>query len=287
LTGRPKKKLEQSTLDQECFQDVDFDYPDLPHERRICRQHQREQLHHNVDVTRVSTEKLLQASLTSLQNIGKRVHRHQEGGGGGGEREEGGEIDFELEMGEDMDGMGMTGGTAMTIGSRAKYPSSSYLRGGLWIGRNMTLVSEELVDSIDQYRMKYLSEVTEISRDTDPRRACHRLTLLASTGMNQVITLANKSKTKIREILEGVANLEPGNSSQLQRFLKTLPIESALTTASRAASPVSTRYAAAVGGGGGLLNGTLRSHSAPNSPNRSRFSTLGSPLHTADLSNRY
>ena len=277
LTGRAKSKLEQSTMDKECFQEVDFEYPDMPHERRLCRQAHREKLHTNADITMVSTEKLLQASLTSLHNIGKRVQHHDATRSN---------YDVGNEPDDDFDVVAGDHEVGMSLGSRAKYPSASYLRGALWIGRNMTLVTEELAESLDNYRNKYLSDVADISRDGDFRRACHRLTLLASSGMNQVVLLATKSKQTIREMLEGTASLEPGNSSQLQRFLRTLPIESALTSSSRAASPMTAR---GIGNGMATINSahsTIRSHSAPNSPNRSRYSTLGSPLHATDLANR-
>lgn len=287
LTGRAKKPLEQSFADQTTFQDVDFDYPQDTHERRLCKQVQRANKYNNADVTRVSTEKLLEASLTTLQHVSKRGNAATMSQSMAGTRH--GDDDDDDEE-EDYDG---------TLGHRVNYPSASYLRGAVWIGRNMTLVSEELAETIDIYRTKYLSELALISEDAsstdghsmvksnqltsaDYRRVCHRLVLLASSGINHVVTLANKSKNVIRDILQGTAALEPGNASQLQRLLRTLPIESALTASHAANSRSNTpqRYGGTASAGSGL--GASSHHSSPNRSVR-YTSVLDSPLFTSDL----
>ena len=39
------------------------------------------------------------------------------------------------------------------------YPSEQYLRGALWLGRNLNMVIEELAEALDFFRSKFLSEV--------------------------------------------------------------------------------------------------------------------------------
>jgi hypothetical protein len=287
LTGRAKNQLEQSTRDRECFEPEDFEVTHSARERRFCKERERELRRSEADVQRVSSERLLAASLTSLQNIGKRVslgraNNVEEDADCYGEdcdRSRGGE------GGDRAFGQSGTFAGSQTLGSRSQYPSASYLRGALWLGRNMTLMSEELAEALDTLRVKHLNEAAEIARDTNATRACHRLSLLTSSGFNQAVTLASKSKGRVREMLEGVAALEPGNASQLQRLLATLPIESALSAASRALTP--PRESRLTGQSQLLRESGLlqRTHSAPNSPlGKSRMSSyLGSPLLTADL----
>jgi hypothetical protein len=39
------------------------------------------------------------------------------------------------------------------------HPSEGYLRGALWLGRNLAMVIEELAEGLDYFRSKYLTEV--------------------------------------------------------------------------------------------------------------------------------
>lgn len=188
LKGRPRGKLEQSALDEEKFEDIDFDYPALPHERRPCRMQVRNAQYGDGDVNRVSQEKLLEASLQSLDTVTRRLAQTtfgstaSRGGGGGGE--------------EDFDGHDSGDVT------RGPYPSASYLRGALWLGRNLTLMTEEMAEAMERYRGTFLSEVADAGNDPDSRRACHRLTILAGAGVNQCCSFAGKAREATRELLQ-------------------------------------------------------------------------------------
>lgn len=270
LKGRARGPLEQGPLDEQKFDLVDFDYPEAPHERRLCKLNEQAKHYADGDVTRVSTEKLLEASLTSLNTMSKRLSK------AGADRLR---ADTEADSDDDRrdSGIGGNGGAvsrSLDAGGSI-YPSASYLRGALWLGRNMTLVSEELAEDLEKYRTKYLTEVSEISNDPDFRRACHRLTLLAGSGINHCVSAAGKARNTTREILRGTAGLEPGNANQLHRFLGSLPIESALTDGGR--SGINTIMD---------QRSTTAMSNKKNSPlNRSiRFSMLDStPLKAGDL----
>lgn len=190
LKGRPRGKLEQSALDEEKFEEIDFDYPALPHERRPCRMQVRNAQYGDGDVNRVSQEKLLEASLQSLDTVTRRLAQTtfgstaSRGFASGG----GGEDDFDGHDSGDM--------------TRGPYPSASYLRGALWLGRNLTLMTEEMAEAMEKYRGTFLSEVADAGNDPDSRRACHRLTILAGAGVNQCCSFAGKAREATRELLQ-------------------------------------------------------------------------------------
>ena len=108
---------------------------------------------------------------------------------------------------------------------RWPFPSENYLKGALWIGRNLTLVVEELADSLDIYRNKHLIEIAGAVQDSDPRRSSHRLNLLAAAGITECLSLANTSRMRARNILQGAASILPGDNHALKGFVNTLPIE--------------------------------------------------------------
>lgn len=269
LKGRARGPLEQGPLDEQKFDLVDFDYPEAPHERRLCKTNEQAKHYTDADVTRVSTEKLLEASLTSLNTMSKRLSK------AGADRLR---ADSEADNSEEDLHNTRIGASRSSEAGNSVYPSASYLRGALWLGRNMTLVSEELAEDLEKYRTKYLAEVSEISNDPDFRRACHRLTLLAGSGINHCVSAAGKARNTTREILQGAAGLEPGNVNQLHRFLGSLPIESALTDGGRSGihAIMDQRQRSSTA--------TIANKNKHSPSNRSiRFSMLDSPLQADDL----
>lgn len=128
------------------------------------------------------------------------------------------------------------------------FPSASYLRGSLWLGRNLVMVMEELYENIENYRIKVLNELKNITKNSIPsgstsstasfsssgdlleyKRAGHRLTLLLTTCINHITMSTNQSRNQTREILQGLTKIRPGDSISFNKFLRTLPIESALS----------------------------------------------------------
>jgi hypothetical protein len=226
LTGRPKKKLEDElyphrrnggrsslNMSDEMFDAADLDYSHFPGEetstqqRRLCKQMEKSRLYQDAEVNKIGAEKLLEASLLSLETIGRQKskneilkniskmhsshlhHRHSE------------EPDSEAES---MDGKGAERENKLRNegGDDSVYPNISYLRGALWLGRNMTLLSEELIEELESYRLKFLNEINEITKDNDFKRACSRYYVLSTAGINHTLIVANKTKEKTREILE-------------------------------------------------------------------------------------
>lgn len=119
----------------------------------------------------VATEKLLEASLISLEAIGRQR------------------------------ATGIT--RAMHGASQAgPHPNESYLFGAIWLGRNMMMVAEELADSLDLFRNRQLVEVAAAAQDSDVRRSAHRLNLLAAAGITEAVALANTSKSRSRQIFQ-------------------------------------------------------------------------------------
>jgi hypothetical protein len=150
-------------------------------------------------VVTVSKEKLLEASLLSLETLGRR-HTLRDSFGQDSENE--------------------TGSTA--------HPSESYLRGALWLGRNVSTLIEELAEGLDYFRSKFMKEVAAAVSDLDLSRSRHRLNLLAGSSVNESLALANRCRVRARDIMQGVSSLSSGDLATFQEFLRTLPIESAL-----------------------------------------------------------
>jgi len=229
LTGHPRPPVDSHGAESEdymMFEEHDTAIrPVPPHERRLC--HVRKSLesqggqhmHTSEDfgevvvrrsVDEVSAEKLLEASLISLETIGRqRATQH-------------------LQSSE------MPYGYGSASGAGGSFPQDAYLKGAVWIGRNLTLVIEELADSLDAFRNRHLVEVSAAAQDHDPRRSSHRLNLLAGTGITEALSLANTSRMRARNILQGAASITPGDVQSLKGFLATLPIESALHKADTA-----------------------------------------------------
>jgi hypothetical protein len=203
LSGRARKKLEEDKYHEDYFEPTDMDYPDTPQYRRLCKQVHHSKQYHDADVNEVSKEKLLEASLLSLETMGKRNSKSSMSQLRSSLSNHHSHLDLQDfdEFDERNTYESKENGT-IEDEKDSRYPSAAYLRGALWIGRNLTLISEELTEELEIYRLKFLSEITEITKENDFKRACHRLTLVATSGINHTCTLSNKNKTKIREILE-------------------------------------------------------------------------------------
>jgi hypothetical protein len=230
LQGHPKSPLDSHAAEAEDY--LMFEEPDTeirpipPHERRLCQvrkslESQGARLHNSHDavhgsgdaivrrsIEEVSAEKLLEASLISLETIGRQRATQR------------------TQQARDNAFPGGVDGGA--------FPSDAYLKGAIWIGRNLTLVIEELADTLDVFRNRHLVEISSAAQDHDARRSSHRLNLLAGTGITEALSMANTSRMRARNILQGAASIIPGDLQTLRGFLKTLPIESALNRADTA-----------------------------------------------------
>lgn len=210
LNGKPKRKIEKiHDIDANEFDEADFEADVAPHDRRLCMQSALTDAssRRKASITAVSTEKLLEASLVSLETIGKHSkmagsNRHTHSGGG-------------------------------SYHKAGIEPSEEYLRGSLWLGRNMTMLMEELAEAMICFRMKHLSEVAAASNDSDVHRCVRRLNLLASAGITEATALTNSSRLRARELLQGVADIYPGDKVALNDMMVKMPIESAYQSTGR------------------------------------------------------
>lgn len=196
-TGRPRSALDLSSGRQggrfESHDQQDFDESGPPHERRLCKLMARSASLGPAPVSVVSTEKLLEASLHSLESLGRTMHvasGHTTAMGAD-------DLDHSQSF------MQNTQHTQNTTASGSQpYPNDSYLRGAMWLGRNFTILSEELAEEMSDFRTKFMNEVAVAGQDTDFRRSCHRLTLLANSGITQAHSMTIRSNGKVREILQ-------------------------------------------------------------------------------------
>lgn len=217
LTGRPKSKFEDFYDDFDDFDVADeIDISSLPpHHRRPCMEAKRlyenckhpKKLLTNNNLEQVSTKKLLQASLHSLELISR----------------------------QQKSAFGLNDTTDNY--SNNSHPTDSYLKGALWLGRNLSFLVEELTQLLGNVRNQYLSELSFASQDNDLRRKSHRLNLLAASCVNEVLTHTQRCQNRAREMLQGTAAITPGDLRSYQTFLQKLPIESSLGLSSPEGSP--------------------------------------------------
>lgn len=220
MTGRPKRGDEFGQFDSD-DQEIE-DVQDMPFsETRHCKVVKRQKEHAKADVQRVASNKLLQASLTSLESVSRRMSIAKEANANSMYNDDG----------FDGDGFEAEGPMPSTYKAN-QHPSASYLRGALWLGRNLSMLCEDMADDMETYRSKYVLEVASASQDTNPRRCMHRLNLLAGSCITETSSRINKTKGRAREMLQGLSAIAPGDAQKMQRYLATLPIESTLVPSS-------------------------------------------------------
>lgn len=202
LQGRPRSALELSSgrnggrFEAEDQLDTHGDEFLAPHERRLCRLASRSKSFSAAPVNAVTTEKLLEASLNSLETMGRHM---QVAGTNSILMGADGEVDISLAQ---THGSTMQHSMAGTTATSQAYPNDSYLRGAMWLGRNFTILSEELAEEMSEFRTKFMAEVAVAGQDSDARRSAHRLTLLANSGITQAHSMTMRSNGKVREILQ-------------------------------------------------------------------------------------
>jgi hypothetical protein len=126
-------------------------------------------------IEKATAKKLLEASLMSLETLGRQISH-------------GGNLSQSYDI--------------SVTGISDAYPSDAYLKGALWLGKNISLLIEELADAMDRFRTNHLSEIASASHDTDPRRVCHALTLLAASGTNELVAMSQTARSRAREVLQ-------------------------------------------------------------------------------------
>lgn len=191
LHGRPRSSLDLGSgrgggrFEPEDQMD---DSQSLPaHNHRLCRTVARSV--GAAPVQTVTAERLLEASLVSLETMGRQMHV-----AGTNSTFMGTEGDLDASLAN-------THASGQTQ-SAQPYPNDSYLRGAMWLGRNFTILSEELAEEMSEFRTKFMAEVAVAGQDTDARRSAHRLTLLANSGITQAYSMTMKSNGKVREVLQ-------------------------------------------------------------------------------------
>jgi len=229
LKGKPKA-IDQRIND---YDDDDFNEDDNiddlpPHHRRPCMIKSDSQIGSKINsklgskvgnkldsqsnrLNNASAQKLLEASLISLETLGRQVVKSTGSNN----------VNLSMNLIDDKSN------TNLSI-----YPSETYLRGALWLGRNITMLLEDLSESLDVLRIKHLSDISSASHDLDYKRGVHRLSILAISTINEVLARVNKAKLRSKEIITGTSKVKPGDSETFQSFLTTLPMESAITSSS-------------------------------------------------------
>ena len=173
----------------------------------------------------VSKEKLLEATLLSLETLGRQGKIGVDGSGlndyassAVGTRGSTQGSVASSDNHHNYQQQGTAGGSIASSSAASSFvappsgshPTESYLRGALWLGRNLTMVIEEMAEGMDHFRVKQLAEISTATSDPDMSRALHRLSLLAASGANETLTLVNRSRVRAREMLQGTASISAG-----------------------------------------------------------------------------
>mmetsp|Transcript_7198 Transcript_7198/g.10704 ORF Transcript_7198/g.10704 Transcript_7198/m.10704 type:complete len:665 (-) Transcript_7198:135-2129(-) len=157
---------------------------------------------------KISAKELLGASLNSLEAVGRHNNTQQK------------LVSFDL---------GNLGGSASSMHDHLSEPSAEYLRGALWLGRNMLMITEETVEQLDLHRSQFLREVSSVAREDNSSRAAHRLSLLAASGITDALSTVYQSRAQSRKMLQDAAAISPGDKEAMRNFLMNLPVESLLS----------------------------------------------------------
>ena len=130
---------------------------------------------------KISAKEFLGASLSSLEALGRRSHTQHL-------------------YSSDLDSHAANSSFQDYLGE----PSAEYLRGAVWLGRNMLMVTEEMVEQMDLFRSRYLREVSSVSREeeTGSSRNLHRLSLLAASGITEAMSTVYHCRTISRKMLQ-------------------------------------------------------------------------------------
>lgn len=132
---------------------------------------------------KISAKEFLGASLSSLEALGRRSQSQQLYSSFDPDSRTGGNSSYQDYLGE---------------------PSAEYLRGAVWLGRNMLMVTEEMVEQMDLFRSRYLREVSAVSREDESTssRNLHRLSLLAASGITEAMSSVYHSRAISRKMLQ-------------------------------------------------------------------------------------
>ena len=110
---------------------------------------------------------------------------------------------------------------------KIKSPTVDFLQGAAWLGQNILLMKEDEHDAIDLMRTNYLNESSQIMNDdkNNLANALNRLSLAASSTISESLALAAKNKTKLRNIVEHLLQLRPGNVQMFEIFCANLALK--------------------------------------------------------------
>lgn len=182
LTGRAQKAIDDKMCDIDDFEDEE-ELQQLLHGQR--------QSQGRLDMTAVSQEKLLVASLNTVESLGQRLKNSSISN-----------LNFNSTWGSMEDDPGPRRGRKGASPQQSQFPGASYLRGAMWIARNWCLLSDEMTGELDIFKNKHLEEISTARSDDNLRRCIQRLMLLAGAAVTEMVTIANKFKLRTDRIAE-------------------------------------------------------------------------------------
>lgn len=166
MVGFPKSPYDdlKKGFESRDFYDDEVNATIPPHHQRACMvsKHQNKSISTS-EVANESTKKLLEASLISLETLGRRVVKE-------------------------------------SYSANAEIPTENYVQGAIWISRNMCNIFDHLVETMESIRLKKLNEIEIAARDTNTKRSCYRLNLLASSIISEMLSCCQNAKHRAIEV---------------------------------------------------------------------------------------
>lgn len=134
----------------------------------------------------------------------------------------------------------------MKLTNPEPHPTEQYLKGALWLGRNLSILIQDSIDKMEAFRTYHLSAVAKASLDKDLQSAAHRLALLCSSGVSEALHFANQTKKKTKGIIDALSSVSPGDVGAYAKVSAQLPIDAAFEStpswfASTLTTPSSTK----------------------------------------------
>ena len=184
-----------------------------PHHRRLCQMEAMKNAQklkindssnkRKSNIGSVSTKKLLESSLCSLEKMGQQmtiqnsVRNHK--------------MDL----------------VRQSLSHEGEvYPSEAYLQGALWLGRNCAVLVDELFDSIETLKSQHLADLRIAVNDPKLSRAVSRLHLSGTSLITDMVTTVERYRIRRKDIVREASRLVPGRIDMLEEFTNTLPIDS-------------------------------------------------------------
>lgn len=119
-------------------------------------------------------------------------------------------------------------------------PTVDFLSGALWLSKNICVLLQEALENVEFNRSKYFGDLSNVNiaintsintslgsiADTvDTTSKILRYNLVATSTINESVSICNKMLSKVRGYVDKVSLLRAGDKIAFYEFMNTLPIK--------------------------------------------------------------